>query len=217
MIAVVVSSCSSSKHLISGIQPSEMDELLNIGPFSRISFIAKGNQATYNDSISNEAMIVLNESLESLREKLPLYPQGIKITDSLERDTLEKEIGLILTAIDARKKKQNVPSTPMFDSLLTAHDKRFGLILAQSGFTRRKGNYGGQIAKGFALGLLTMGTFYTVPIKANSTIHAIIIDSQNHNVAFYRRSILQDKEPTQKKHLDDQLNQIFKNYFWEKP
>jgi hypothetical protein len=111
---------------------------------------------------------------------------------------------------------KNIPITPLIDSLLNANVKRFGLIIVQSGFTRTKGNFGGQIAKGIGMGILTMGMYYQTPIKANSTLYAMIVDNRNKNVAFYNKSVLQDKEPTEKENIIRQLNNIFEKYFWGK-
>ena len=67
------------------------------------------------------------------------------------------------------------------------------------------------------MGLLTMGMYYQTPIKSNSTIYAVIVDNQEKNIAFYRKSILQDKEPTEKEVLVKQIQSLFEKYFWKKP
>jgi len=188
--------------------------MLKIEPFSYISLIETGNRSAYNDSISSSTQLVLNESLETFRGKLRLSSEEIKLTDSLERERLERELNFLIMSAERNRNIKNIPITPLIDSLLKANDKRFGLIIVQSGFTRAKGNYGGQVAKGIGMGILTMGMYYQTPIKANSTLYAMIVDNKNKNVAFYNKSVLQDKEPTEKENIIRQLNKIFETYFW---
>jgi len=199
----------------SDVKPVEITEMLKIEPFSYISLIETGNRAVFNDSISRSTKTVLDESLETFREKLRLTSEEAVITDSLERKKLEKELNFLILSAGLNRNISKLPITPLIDSLLTANDKRFGLIIVQSGFTRAKGNYGGQIAKGIGMGILTMGMYYP-PIKSNSTLYAMIVDNQNKNAVFYNKSVLQDKEPTEKENIIKQLEKIFEKYFWEK-
>ena len=87
------------------------------------------------------------------------------------------------------------------------------MFIIATGFTRIKGNYGGQIAKGIGVGLLTLGMVVPTPIKANSAVHAMIVDAKEDNVAFYQRS-RQEKEPLNEQVLRLQLTEIFKGYFY---
>ena len=221
-VAILCTSCSTSKFLTSDVKSVEVTEVLKIEPFSYISLIESGNKGVFNDSISSSTKIVLNESLEAFREKLRLSSGEVVISDSLEREKLEKELSFLILSADRNRNIKNLPITPLIDSLLTANEKRFGLFIVQSGFTRAKGNYGGQVAKGVGMGILTgvltmgMVSVYQTPIKSNSTLYAMIIDNQNKSVAFYNKSVLQDKEPTDKENIMKQLNKIFEKYFWEK-
>ena len=212
---VLLSSCATSKFLSSDVKPVEIKEMLKFEPFSYISLIEKGNRSVYNDSISSETKIILNESLETFREKLRLSSEEVIFTDSLERKKFEREINFLILSAERNRSIKNIPITPLVDSLLSVNDKRFGLIIVQSGFTRAKGNYGNQIAKGIGMGILTMGMYYQTPIKANSTIYAVIVDREEKNVAFYHKNGLQDKEPTEKENITKQIHKIFEKYFWE--
>jgi hypothetical protein len=42
----------------------------------------------------------------------------------------------------------------------------------------------------------------------------MIVDSDKNNVAFYRKSFLQDGEPLDKSILAKQYSKIFEGYFW---
>ena len=69
---------------------------------------------------------------------------------------------------------------------------------------------------GAALGILTLGMYYQTPIKAYSTIYVMIVDSRDNNVAFFRKSYLQDREPIDESVLVKQYNKIFEGYFLAK-
>jgi len=196
--------------------------MIKVEPFSFISLIEKGNMGVYNDSISKIAKNALNESLETFREKLRLSLEEIYVTDTLAKKELEQEIDFFIREAERNKKKKNhtIEITPLVDSLLSVNDKRFGLLIIQNGFTRAKGNYGGQVAKAIGMGVLTglaTGTaYYQNPIKSGSTVYVVIVDNQEKNVAFYNKSIMQDREPTEKENITKQLQNIFEKYFWEK-
>ena len=219
-VAILCTSCSTSKILTSDVKPYEITEMLKIGPFSYISLIEKGNQGIFNDSISDFTEILLNESLESFRGKLRLSSEGIILEDELELEKLEEEISMMIMAADRSKSVHNIPITPFLDSIMSVSNKRFGLIVIQNGFTRSKGNYGGQVAKSIGLGiltgLLTGRAYYQQPVKSHSTLYAMIIDNRNKNVAFYNKSVVQDSDPTKKENITKQINKVFEKYFWDK-
>ena len=66
------------------------------------------------------------------------------------------------------------------------------------------------------MGILTMGMYYQTPIKSNSTLYAMIVDNKNKSVAFYNKSVLQDREPTEKENIIKQIDKVFEKYFWNK-
>ena len=221
-VVILSASCSSSKFFTSNVKPIEINEMIKVEPFSFISLIEKGNMGIYNDSISKIAKIALNESLEIFREKLRLSLEEIYVIDTLAKKELEQEIDFFIREAERNKKKKNhtIEITPLVDSLLSVNDKRFGLFIIQNGFTRAKGNYGGQVAKAIGMGILTglaTGTaYYQNPIKSGSTVYVVIVDNQEKNVAFYNKSIMQDREPTEKENITKQLQNVFEKYFWEK-
>jgi len=219
LIAVLCASCSTSKFYTSDVKPVEITKMLEIEPFSYISLIKKGDQGVLNDSISNVAVGELNKSLEKFRGKLRLSSEEIILTDPVEREELEKDLRDLIMSAERNRSVKNIQITPLIDSLLYVNNERFGLLVVQSGFTRTKGNYRGQIAKGVGVGILTgvlTGMAYTqTPVKANSVLYVMIVDGLNKNVAFYNKSFLQ-KDPTDKENISQQLNKVFEKYFWEK-
>ena len=211
------SSCAGTKLLTSNTRPEEVIDMLKFETLSYVSLIEKGNRSIQNDSVSNLAKDILFEALNSFGNKIPLSDKKQIFTDSISKDRFAREVNFLCLTADRNKSIKKLSIPPTIDSLLSVSGKRFGLITVVTGFTREKGNYGKQIAKGVGMGLLTMGMYYQTPIKSNSTIYAVIVDNQEKNIAFYRKSILQDKEPTEKEVLVKQIQSLFEKYFWKKP
>lgn len=216
VISIAFASCSSSKQLTQEVKPAEINDVMKIEPFSYISLIENGNRGIHNDSISQNTQMVLNQHLETLKEKLSLSSDEIIISDLFDYQQLEDELFTLIQAAEKSKNLQNVSITPSLDFLLAANGKRFGLVVIQQGFTRDKGNYRGQIAKniglGIATGLLTGMAMYQVPLKSSSIVYAMIVDNQEKNVVFFNKSILQDKDPTAKENITKQINKVFEKY-----
>ncbi len=211
-ICFLVTSCTTSKLLTSGLQAAEIIDIKLMEPFSNISVIAKGNLGDIDDSASFVSGNLIINVMEKFKGQVPLTGK-IFLTDPEINNTLVKEYESLILAGKTVKDVSHLQIPPTIDKVLEANDARFGMITVASGFTRIRGNYGKQIAKGALLGLVTLGMYYQTPIKSRSNIHVIIVDSQNNNVAFYRRSFLQDKEPLDENVLTKQFKNIFTGYF----
>lgn len=209
----ILSSCTATKLLTSNVKPIEVTDLKLMEPFSYISMIKKGNRGQLDDSISFISKQLVLKVLENYKGQIPLTGE-ILLSDTAINNSLEKEYELLILTADRTKNITNLKITPTLDKILEANDTRFGLLIINTGFTRSKGNYGKEIVKGAALGILTLGMYYQTPIKAYSTIYAMIVDSKEDNVAFFRKSFLQDMEPLDESVLIKQFKKIFDGYFW---
>jgi len=212
---LTVSSCTTTRPLKSDVKPSEVTDLQYFEPFSYISLIETGNRAKYNDTISKKSEELLLNVVNKFGGKIPVTGI-ISVSDTITKNKLEKEIEFLFLSADRTKNISNLKITPIIDSLIAANGKRFGLITVGTGFTRAKGNYGGQIAKGAAIGILTLGMYVQTPIKSSSVIYVMIVDIKQNNVAFFKKSILQDKDPLDEAVLKKQFQKIFEGYFWSK-
>jgi hypothetical protein len=212
LICFVLSSCTTTKPLMSNVTPSEVTDIKLLEPHSYISIIKKGNRGELDDSLSIKSKQLIIKILEDFKNQIPLTGKII-LSDSTVNKSLEKEFESLILTADRNKNISNLKITPTIDKILEANNVRFGLLIVSTGFTRTSGNYGKQIAKGAGLAILTLGMYYQTPIKAYSTIYAMIVDSKEDNVSFYRKSFLQDKEPLDESVLIKQFKNIFKDYF----
>ena len=213
ILCIIASSCTASKLLTSDVKPDEVTDLHLLEPFSYISKITKGNRGQIDDSVSFISKQLIIKVLEDFKGQIPLKGQII-LSDSTVNSNLEKEIESLCLSAERLNNISNLRITPTVDKILEANEVRFGLITVGTGFTRIKGNYGKEVAKGAVLGILTLGMYYQTPVKANSTIYALIVDSKENNVSFFRKSFLQDKEPLDGNVLTRQFKDLFNDYFW---
>ncbi len=213
LCCLLLSSCTATKPLTSSVKSTEVTDLKLLEPYSYISMIKKGNRGELDDSISAISKNLIIEIFTTNNQPIPLSG-NIFLSDSSINRELEKEFELLILFADRNRTITNLNITPTLDKVLEANQTRFGLIVVCTGFTRVKGNYGKEIVKGAAIGILTLGMVVPTPVKAYSTLYAMIVDSEKNNVAFYRKSYLQDAEPVDKSILEKQYSKIFEGYFW---
>jgi len=118
--------------------------------------------------------------------------------------------------ITQRKKLNGIPLPYTIDSILKINNQRFALATIASGFGRTKGNYRGQVAKGAAIGILTLGMAIPTPIKSNLTLYAFIFDSDKDEITYYNKSMPVEKEPTDQQVIEKQLMKLFNGYLYDK-
>lgn len=208
-------SCTATKPLTSHVSPGEVTGLKLLEPFAYMEMIEKGNKARLNDSISDISKQLNMQVLKSMNDQIPISGDII-LKDPEINKSLEQEYEYLMVSAERDKSISNLKITPTLDKILEANDTRFGLIIVSSGFTRVKGNYAKQILKGGALGILTLGMYYQAPVKAYSTLYAMIVDSKDDNIAFFRKSFLPDREPLDPTVLTKQYKKIFDGYFLSK-
>lgn len=213
--ALLLTSCGANKFLTSSTGSSEVRNLSYFEPLSYIQYIEKGNKAVLSDSLSSITQTILDSILSHSKSTLHLTEKLTFDNDTI-KTKIENELGYLSQLITQRRKLDGIPITPAIDSILKSNKQRFALATVATGFGRRKGNYGGQVAKGVAVGILTLGMYVPTPIKSNLTLHAFIFDSEKNEIAFYKRSIPLEKEPTDSEVINKQLIRLFEGYFYEK-
>lgn len=213
--ALILTSCGANKFLTSSVTANQISDLSYFEPLSYIHRIEKGNKSKFSDSLS----VITQSTLDSLLNKNKVK---FRLTDkiTIEDDTLkmkiENEIGYLAQIIIQRRSLEGIPLTPTIDSILESKRQRFALATVATGFGRRKGNYGGQVAKGIAVGILTLGMVVPTPIKSNLTLHGFIFDSEKNEIAFYKKTMPVEKEPTDPEIIEKQLISLFNGYFYGK-
>ena len=213
--ALILMSCGTNKFLTSSVTPDEITELSYFEPISYIQYIEKGNKSMPSDSLSGITSYLLDSLFTKNKPGMKLSEE-IVIKDKTQNAKVEKEIGDMAQLIMQKKKLDGIPLAPAIDSIMESNNQRFALATVATGFGRRKGNYGGQIAKGVGVGILTLGMVVPTPIKSNLTMYAFIFDSEKDQIAYYKRSLPVEKAPTDPDALEKQLISLFNGYFYNK-
>lgn len=211
----MLTSCSTNKYLTSSVKPEEVSEMAYFEPVSYISLIEKKNNPVPNDSLSSVATFRLDSIINRNTKKFRISKK-IVASDSVQEEKLKTEISALIEQAFKTRKPGKVHLTATIDSLLTESGSRFAMATIVSGFDRRKGNYGGQVVKGTAIGILTLGLYAPVPVKSNITIHTVVFDAERNNIAFYRQTPLKEKSPTDPEVLVEEFSWTFEEYLYPK-
>jgi hypothetical protein len=215
ILGIIFQSCVTNKYLSSATPKNEVTNIEYFEPYSYIQLIKKGNKSELNDSLSLESKRIIDSVIYS-NKNLYKIKNKIIIEDSSINEKVENELSFLIQSAMQKRKLEGIKITPVIDSILESKNQRFALGIVGVGFGRRKGNYGGQVAKGVAVGILTLGLFVPAPIKSNLSLYSVIIDSQKNEIAFYKKTLPIEKSPTDPIIIKRQLDKIYENYLFKK-
>ncbi|MDR1005972.1 MAG: hypothetical protein LBL74_03825 [Bacteroidales bacterium] len=213
--SLLMISCGSSKQAFNTkILPSEISNIQVFDPFSVIT-LHKVFNADISDSISYSAQTMLKDVLMNPALPLPIT-SFISYADPNLNDRIANEIMVLTSDLAKYSSFDNLVIPYLLDSLLDASGRRFGLVAYQTGYKRNAANYTLSLIASFSIGLLTLGSYYWVPIGANSNISIAIVDAVNNNIAYYKSSFF-SANPCNKKNITKQVNDIFEPLLNPKP
>ncbi len=211
---LLLNSCATTVLTNKNIKPNEVQDIGYFEPISLISLIQKGNQSKPDDSLSNVSTDVLNSIIEN--SSSPKISKNFKVENPKLKLRLENDILKTMSEIKRTKKIDNVKTSVLMDSIVKSQNERFALCVINSGFARRKNNYGNQVAKGIGIWILTLGMYTPVPIKANTSTYAMIYDANNSSIVFFNYFPLIEKSPVDKKNLNYIYSKLFEEYYNQK-
>lgn len=202
-------SCSANRGFVSSLTRADIRQVQQFEPLNYVGIIEKGNNITYSDSLTKVAKTLFEKELTRSRT-LPAKG-NIIIEDSIVNNKIQYEIYMLMNYLENNVKAKDIPIPPVIDSILEARNERFGLLAYNWGFTRTGGNYAGQIGKGVLIGVLTMGTMYTVPYKDMSKCGLIIVDGKYNNLA-YVATANRESNPLKAETYRKQIEDLLKKY-----
>lgn len=209
LILPLLASCSTAKYYTSNVAATEVKDVVLLNPESNISLVGKDNKCTYNDSLTTISEELVKDAILSNKDKIPVT-KTVAVNDKI----INQMYSMVSKAVKSNKKIWTVTIPESIDSLIESTGSRFGMIVISTGFTRVKGNYGNELAKGIGLGILTLGAYYQVPVKSYLNLYVLIADSKDNNITFFRKSSIEDKSPVDELVVDKQVLDIFKDYTW---
>jgi hypothetical protein len=215
ILGIIFQSCVTNKYLSSATPTHEVTNIEYFEPYSYIQLIKKGNKSELNDSLSLESKRIIDSVIYS-NKNLYKIKNKIIIENSSINEKVENEFSFLIQSAMQKRKLEGMKLTPVIDSILESRNQRFAIGIVATGFGRRKGNYGGQVAKGVVVGVLTLGLFSPIPIKSNLSLYSIIVDSEKNEIAFYKKTLPIEKSPTDPNIIKKQLDKIYENYLFKK-
>ena len=208
LLVSLFSSCST-QGFVSSVTRADIRQMTMFETLANVGVIEKGNKIVYNDSLTKIAKALFETELNN--DKTLPVSESFFSEDSVINNKIQYEIYFIMTCLERNIRPKDIPVPPTVDSILCSRNERFGVLAYNWGFTRSTGNYAGQIAKGIAIGILTMGSYYTVPYKDMTRNGLIIVDAKNHNLA-YVATAARESSPLEAKTYQKQLKDLLKKY-----
>lgn len=208
---ILLSSCAATMLTDKTVKPADITDLANAETVSMIHFIEKGNRMMPNDSLSLVSTRVLDSI--ALASQNPRLLRTLAIADTATRRQYRADILGTIEQIMKTKKIEQVRTTPLMDSIARSQNQRYTLCLVNAGFARKKGNYTNQIAKGIGIGILTMGLVTPVPVKATTSMYAMIYDAERSSVVFYNSLPPVEKSPVDPLNLAKLYSNLYNGYF----
>ena len=209
MLVGLFASCTANRGFVSSLTRADIRQVQQFEPLNYVGIIEKGNNITYNDSLTDVANALFEKELS--RSKAIPVKGNIVIEDSLVNQRVQNEIYMLMNYVENNVRTRDLSIPPTIDSILEARNERFGLLAYNWGFTRTGGNYAGQIGKGVLIGVLTLGTMYTVPYKDMSRCGLIIVDSKYNNLA-YVATANRESNPLKAETYRKQMEDLLKKY-----
>ena len=214
-LTCLLTSCASTQYIASETDPRDVRDVVLLAPSAFVNYIEKGNRSTPSDSLSR-----LTDSLLQLvvpHSRILPVDSTLLALDPVTRAGVADALWSVVQVATVQRHKGPLYAPPLLDSLVEASGHRYGLALVGVGFGRRKGNYGGQLAKGAGIGILTLGMYVPVPIKSTLTLYAAIFDAETDRVVYVNRTQPVEKDPTSEEVVRVEVKKLFAGYWYPKP
>jgi len=212
-VALFFASCSSSTKLNqSDVSPEEINDLQRFETISDIYLLGNNeNNQTPNDSLSKKSKAIFLKAIKSFSNKIPMQID-INIFDQNIKKIIEDEIRQLFNKADELPGISNLNIPPYIDSILDVNSKRFALLTFTSGSTKVKEKISNvRQTENISIGAIANNGNAN---QIHSIIAVIILDSKENNIAFYKKSLLENEEPLDLSILKKQIDEIFSGYFW---
>jgi len=181
-------------------------------PLGQIGLIEKGNSGSYDPTLSAKSTAAMRQILLQYKRELRLSGE-LSVPDPRTQQRLTRETYRAINAVERQQRVGRPYELVVLDSLLDAQGQRYALLSAARGFTRVEGNYSNQVAKSVGVGLLTLGMYVPVPIKATSSVFFLIYDRQDHAILYYNHAAPLEAEPLDPAVLDKQMRKMLAKDF----
>ena len=208
----ILTGCGNSKHFVSKDSAGQIREILLAGPFTSVAIIEKGNNQEIDNTISQE---VLNEMNNQIATAIPdsIQVQRLKADSALESDILSQS-HKIINAIRQKISVKRVEIPGRLIEIMDSVHQDFCFIILEGGLTRTKANYIKQLYYTRpAVSMISLGYLDYIPYRQNSGVIGFIIDRKRKQLAYFKKIVWPDRDPTEKIVIKGQLHDLMMSYF----
>lgn len=216
LAGLTLASCTSKRYTAASHRAENVTDVALLSPVALIGYIDRGNRVIPSDSMSSVTEFLL-DSLASTSPHLPIT-HVLEISPDEQTGVLG-EVSAIVRQAQARRRRDlsPLPLPPLLDSLVEETGRRYGMALVATGFGRRRGNYGGQVAKSAAVGILTLGMYMPIPVRSNMTLYGVIVDAREDVVVFVDNAVPVERSPCSPSVVKGRLQVLFGGYLHPRP
>lgn len=210
---MITAGCKGPKQFISKRSVNDVKSILLVGPFTDVRTIVTGNRQEFDYSLSFDVYSEMNRQIKTL------IPDGVKVktitADSATQRNILNAAERIIRDIEKGKRViRNVTVPDVLINCIDAANQDFGFVIIENGFARTYKNYTNHLLYNrAAVSLLSMGSVSYIPYKEGSILIGFIIDKKNRNLAYYKKIIWEQRDPTEKIVIKAQLHDLMMSYF----
>ena len=186
-----------------------IDSAIIYRPMCFLEYIERGDYGTLNDSISkaNERLIMQKLMVQDF---LPINGT-LKTNNFRQQGAVDDEVDQLFYQLQQGADVHSIPIPPTIDHLMEEQNQQFLVLIHQTGFFRKKGNYGKQLLLAFGIALVSNGNVSYVPTKAISTMDFVVLDAQSNSIVIRNITSFGDLNPNDSQTIDKHFHKIFKH------
>lgn len=116
MLVGLFASCTANRGFVSSMTRADIRQVQQFEPLNYVGIIEKGNNITYNDSLTAVAKALFEKELS--RSKTIPVKGNIVIEDSLVNNRVQNEIYLLMNYVENNVRTKDLPIPPTIGSYL---------------------------------------------------------------------------------------------------
>jgi len=187
----------------------KVDSLLVLPPVAEISLISKGSRPQIDEDLSKKTFDITYDYLQNG------FPNSIKTKyhspDSTSAAKLNNFVATIITKINSEKQARKYHLPDSIVSLFNTANARFVFCTLNWGFKRTRDNFINTYHR------REIVNFFIIPMaqphESLVTVTCMILDLKQKNIVYYRRDVLENRDPTDIKIIKLQLSRIINHFF----
>ena len=225
--AFFLGSCTSTRYIADSLKTYAPTDIALIEPYTDMSYIQKGNQAEYDDSLSWLAHETLLDCLEDNASTFP-YGEILYLNDKDTWRNIALDVDYLLEQCRgcARSTIAKYPIPESLATFMADNGLPYAMLLWHEGMMRSPKNYANQVAVDAAvtLGFMALSVlntvllhspsytyYYGTPVKETSQFTVAVANADEGTLSFYNQ-VKAEQCPNDRMSDFELLHRLFKKY-----